>query len=73
MIRELVGFDRITITMPAEDSTVGKLREILGQQYPSLSPLLPFSQVAVDQQVADDSTQLNPESEIAILPPASGG
>lgn len=73
MIRELVGFDRVTIALPADQPTVGSLREAMGDQYPSLNPLLPFSQVAVNQQVADDSVPLSPDSEIAILPPASGG
>lgn len=73
MVREIVGFDEITITVPNANPTVADLRENLLEQYPGLAPLLPFSQVAINQEIATDSQPLGINDEIAILPPFSGG
>jgi molybdopterin converting factor small subunit len=43
------------------------------ERYPGLLPWMPFSQVAVNQEVAADEQPLQPTDEIAILPPFSGG
>ncbi len=73
MIREIVGYDEITIRLENQAPTVGDLRTQLLFDYPTLLPLLPFSQVAVNQEVVGDDVALNAEDEIAILPPVSGG
>ncbi|MDP1560951.1 MAG: MoaD/ThiS family protein [Pirellulaceae bacterium] len=73
MVREIVGFDEITITVPNVDPTVADLRANLLEQYPGLEPLLPFSQVAINQEIVPDSQPLRLNDEIAILPPFSGG
>jgi MoaE-MoaD fusion protein len=73
MVRELVGFDEITITVPNANPTVADLRANLLEQYPGLEALLPFSQVAINEEIATDDQPLQINDEIAILPPFSGG
>ncbi|MBL8890009.1 MAG: MoaD/ThiS family protein [Planctomycetaceae bacterium] len=73
MVREIVGFDEITISISRHPPTVADLREKLLEQYPGLESLLPFSQVAVNHEVAVDSQQITVGDEVAILPPFSGG
>lgn len=73
MVREIVGFDEITIHVPDVDPTVADLRTNLLEQYPGLEALLPFSQVAINQEIVPDSQLLRSNDEIAILPPFSGG
>jgi len=73
LVRETVGFDEITVNLSNPSATVSDLREAMVEQYPGLSAWMPFSQVAVNQEVAADDQQLQPTDEIAILPPFSGG
>lgn len=73
MVREIVGFDEITITVPNANPTVADLRANLLEQYPGLEALLPFSQVAINEEIATDDQPLQINDEIAILPPFSGG
>jgi molybdopterin converting factor small subunit len=53
--------------------TVGDLRKILEQQYPSLSAAKMQFSVAVNRKLADDMESIGQADEIAILPPISGG
>jgi molybdopterin converting factor subunit 1 len=73
MVREIVGFDEITVTLERPNPTVADLRAEMTERYPGLLPWMPFSQVAVNQEVAADEQPLQPTDEIAILPPFSGG
>jgi molybdopterin converting factor subunit 1 len=73
MVREIVGFDEITVTLERPNPTVSDLRAEMTERYPGLLPWMPFSQVAVNQEVAADEQPLQPTDEIAILPPFSGG
>lgn len=70
--RQKVGSPELVITL-AEGSTVGQLRRILIETIPSLAELLPRMMVAVDSDYVDDSRVLSPDSEVALIPPVSGG
>ena len=70
--RELVGKHEVAVELP-EDSTVGQLREQLKAEYPALGQLLPHSMFALDATYATDETPLQPDVEIACIPPVSGG
>ena len=70
--RDLAGTSTLAIEIP-DGSTVGDLRRRLAAQVPALAGLLERSAVAVDTEFAPDSQPLRPESEIALLPPVSGG
>jgi molybdopterin converting factor subunit 1 len=73
MVREVAGYDEITLTLPDAIPTVGELRAAMLQQYVGLAALLPFCQVAVNQEIAGDEQVLQAQDEVAILPPFSGG
>lgn len=52
--------------------TVGQLKEQLIRLYPELASLKTMA-VAVNHEYADDEQAINPNSEIALIPPVSGG
>jgi molybdopterin synthase sulfur carrier subunit len=70
--REIVGEKRLSVN-PAENiQTVGALKQWMKQKYPQLEKLNSLA-VAVDSEYADDEQSLVDESEVAIIPPVSGG
>jgi molybdopterin converting factor subunit 1 len=70
--RDLVGADAVEVEL-ANEPTVGSLRRQLGRQHPQLLPLLERSAVAVNEEFASEDVVLQPEAEVALLPPVSGG
>ena len=70
--RELAGADSVAVTL-AEGATLGDLRRELQALYPALAPLLPHVMFALDSEYAGDETPLREQTEIACIPPVSGG
>jgi len=70
--REIAGQEMITVPTETNLDTVADLRSWLGKQYPLLQGLSSLA-VAVDKTYADDDHKLSPDSEIALIPPVSGG
>ena len=70
--RDLAGADAVAVELPA-GATAGNLRRALGLQHPRLAGLLERSALAVDGEFADDDRPLSGTSEVALLPPVSGG
>ena len=70
--RELIGADAIDIDIEAA-ATVGELRRTLMRRYPALAGLLEKSAFALDDEFAGDDTTIQPNAEVALLPPVSGG
>ena len=68
--RELVGQSKLTLEKVPH--TVNDLKQLLFKEYPELSRLASVA-VAVDTEYAEDSTVLSNKSEVAIIPPVSGG
>ena len=52
--------------------TVEELRSFLGNAYPELEKLTSLA-IAVNNNYADDSQEINSYDEIALIPPVSGG
>ena len=52
--------------------TVGDLKKLLMDQYPSLRELSSLA-MAVNQSYARDNDPVNESDEIALIPPVSGG
>ncbi len=70
--KDLAGSE--TIELQAEkETTVGRLRELLMEQYPALSNLIPHLLIAVDMNYVSDTFLIPPEAEVACFPPVSGG
>lgn len=70
--RERFGNSSVELAMP-DNSTLADLKKKLKADFPECVELIRRSAFSVDQQYAIDSTQLTEDSEIAIIPPVSGG
>ena len=70
--KELARRDELAIDMPA-GATVADLRQTIAAQYPALNDVLSHALWAVDAAYADERTILNERSNIALIPPVSGG
>ena len=58
--------------MEIQGQTVAALRAQLISMYPQLAGLKSLM-IAVNNEYADDSTELQESDEIALIPPVSGG
>lgn len=75
-VREMVGTDSETITLPADITTVAALLDWLAARSPGHAAALADRsriRIAVDQAFATSATPLNNPREIAIFPPVTGG
>lgn len=57
----------------AGELSVGELRERLAVDFPALAPLLPRLAIALDGAVARPDAVVRQGTEVALLPPVSGG
>jgi molybdopterin synthase catalytic subunit len=71
--RELEEVEVETAAAGAASPTVEDLWRALGEAHPELVEMRGFVRVAVNRDFADDTTALNPQDEIALIPPVSGG
>lgn len=68
--RDLLGAREKVIEIPGQ--TVADLRVQLISTYPELAGLKSLM-IAVNNEYAEDSTELRESDEIALIPPVSGG
>jgi len=70
--REIVGSSKILVPENVLVTTVSQLKTWMKQQYPQLAALTSVA-VAVNSRYAEDNELLEAGSEIAFIPPVSGG
>ena len=70
--RELAGRSEVEVVV-ADGATVGQVRQALAAAVPALGDVLPYALLAVDAEYADDATIVTEQSELALIPPVSGG
>lgn len=70
--RDLAGRSELELELPSR-ANVAALRAEIVRQVPAFEPLLPYMQVAVDSLYATDDEPIGPQSEVAVIPPVSGG
>jgi molybdopterin converting factor subunit 1 len=70
--RELAGTDTIELDMP-ERATLAELRVAVGKAFPALQRIMPHAMWAVDAEYAGDDHVIGQDSEVALIPPVSGG
>ena len=70
--RDLAGADRVTIDV-GEKVQLRDVRTALARQFPALAGFLPRCAMAVNDQFANDDVELTAGSEVAVIPPVSGG
>jgi molybdopterin converting factor subunit 1 len=70
--KELAGCEEINVDLPAA-ANVGDVRRAIAAAYPDLNRILPHAMWAVDATYADDAAAVNEKSDVALIPPVSGG
>jgi len=70
--RELAGRDTLEIELSA-GSRIADLRAAVMKSCPVLAGIIPYVMFAVDAEYAQDATPLSENSEVACIPPVSGG
>ena len=70
--RDLAGRSELELELP-HGADVAALRAALACKVPAFVPLLPHMQVAIDSRYATEDEPVGPQSEVAIIPPVSGG
>lgn len=70
--KELAGRDVISLDLPA-GSTISQLRVQLAAEVPALAAVLPHVLFAIGSQYAQDDSAIPAGSEVACIPPVSGG
>lgn len=75
-LKEFLGRDKDTVTVPEEVKTVADLRTWLSESYPDLAEAfatMPRLRCAVNQDMADNSAAVSDGDEVAFFPPVTGG
>lgn len=70
--KEIAGKGLVVVSLEA-GATVADLRIALVRSVPALQETIQHVKFAVNHDYADDDTSLSPDSEIACIPPVSGG
>ncbi len=73
-VKQLVGHDTVEVEFAeGVNTTVAQLREQLLTQYPTLTSLVGRCMFAVDNEYASEDQRLDNGTEVACIPPVSGG
>ena len=70
--KEIAGSPQLELSLE-QPCTMGRLKLALASQYPELAALAAASAFSVDQSYVSDKTVIDPASEVAMIPPVSGG
>lgn len=70
--KEITGGKTLTLSDDTNIISVGALKEHLSERFPQLQTLQSWA-IAVNNEYANDATTIDNRSEIALLPPVSGG
>ena len=70
--KELIGTGEVMVEL-SESATVAELKSVLAKSYPNLESIVSRSMVSVDLDYAQPDRQLTEKSEVALIPPVSGG
>jgi len=57
----------------SDGATVGQLRRRMAEDFSQMSGVVRRAMFAVDTEYASDDARIPPESEVACIPPVSGG
>jgi molybdopterin converting factor small subunit len=70
--KELAGAEEVLVDVPAM-ANIGDVREAIEEILPALRRVLPHAMWAIGSAYADDASQVNDKSDVALIPPVSGG
>jgi molybdopterin converting factor small subunit len=71
--KQLVGTSQVEVELSEKTPTVGAVRTALQRDFPALGGMLAVSAFAVDSQWSPEDTIINSDSQVALIPPVSGG
>lgn len=72
-LKDLMGTGEESATLPVSVHTVADLLAHLRQVKPALAPRLDSCRIAVNEEFAQAGDTIEPDSDIALIPPVSGG
>lgn len=72
-LKDHAGRNRLSVTIPGEQTTLVELRKALAGDHPALAELLPASVAAINQEFAFAGDTIRDGDEVAFFPPVSGG
>lgn len=72
-LAEVIGTSSLPFHIHSEPVTAGRLKELLSASYPDAAAQISVSLVAIDREYAPDDSIISEASEIALIPPVSGG
>jgi molybdopterin converting factor small subunit len=70
--KELAGCEELTVDVPPI-ARIADVRRAVENAVPPLCRVLPHALWAVDAAYADDDSPINEQSDVALIPPVSGG
>jgi molybdopterin converting factor subunit 1 len=71
-LRDLVGSEKLEVELK-EGASVKDLIGAITAEYPALGERLASTRVAVDDRFSTESDPISANSEVALIPPVSGG
>lgn len=71
-LRDRAGLAAVDLELP-DEATVDTLLRALADKYPQLESALDSTLIAINHEYAFPDDQLNPNDEVALFPPVSGG
>ena len=72
ILKDLAGRNSEVVTLP-DHATAGDVLEYYERQNPAMRGRLSSIAVSINQEYAGPAAKLNPNDEVALLPPVSGG
>lgn len=72
-LAEAIGSSAISFPIDETSVTAGELKALLSASYPAAASQIQVSMVAVDREYAPEDTVITAQSEVALIPPVSGG
>jgi len=70
--RDVAGANEVTVDV-RDAATLADVRQALLAAVPALSAIVPHARWALDAEFVAESQVVRQESEIALIPPVSGG
>ena len=72
LAKQLANSDTLVVSV-ATPATVRDVRRAISETCPPLAGLMGQMLIAVDSEYAPDDTQVSTQSDVACIPPVSGG
>ncbi len=70
--KDLARSEAVTVEV-VDGATIAEVREALLAAVPALASIVPHALWAVDARYSPENTRVTKQSEIALIPPVSGG